>query len=171
MAVGTAVVLTGGLLVTPMAQASPATTTSKTSAAAAGPHRCSHCCPWRHRSRGGADGKPPSDSTGIRPGTKTPKLVWGSCGSTLEQFRCGTVAVPTDYDTPRGATTTIALIKRSSRAPRPAGTRPADRTRRRSATVLPSGLARRGSHRGCSGADGVAAVGPALEGQLLSRET
>lgn len=85
----TAAVLAGGLLVSPTAQASPATAPTTS----------------------------PSDATGVRPGTKTPKLVWGSCGAALEQFRCATAEVPTDYDTPRGAMTTIALIKLPASGP------------------------------------------------------
>jgi pimeloyl-ACP methyl ester carboxylesterase len=42
-----------------------------------------------------------------------PVIVWGSCGSdpALAKFQCASVAVPTDYDRPRGATTTIALTR------------------------------------------------------------
>ncbi|MEV8372908.1 alpha/beta hydrolase [Kribbella sp. NPDC056861] len=42
-----------------------------------------------------------------------PKINWGSCGDTpaLKPFQCATVEVPTDYDRPRGATTTIALTR------------------------------------------------------------
>ena len=40
-----------------------------------------------------------------------PKLDWQSCGPGLEQFECANAEVPTDYDRPRGATTTIALTR------------------------------------------------------------
>lgn len=42
-----------------------------------------------------------------------PKINWGSCGAApgLEAFQCATVEVPTDYDHPRGHTTTIALTR------------------------------------------------------------
>ncbi|WP_328321189.1 alpha/beta hydrolase [Kribbella sp. NBC_00382] len=42
-----------------------------------------------------------------------PKINWGSCGAApaLEAFQCATVEVPTDYDHPRGPTTTIALTR------------------------------------------------------------
>ncbi|ADB31363.1 TAP domain protein [Kribbella flavida DSM 17836] len=42
-----------------------------------------------------------------------PKIAWKSCGSApaLAKFQCATVEVPTDYDRPRGATTTIALTR------------------------------------------------------------
>ncbi|WP_427895920.1 alpha/beta hydrolase [Kribbella sp. GL6] len=42
-----------------------------------------------------------------------PKIVWGSCGSDpkLKPFQCASVEVPTDYDNPYGATTTIALTR------------------------------------------------------------
>lgn len=42
-----------------------------------------------------------------------PKINWGSCGNdpALKAFQCATVEVPTDYDRPRGSTTTIALTR------------------------------------------------------------
>ncbi|WP_328995872.1 alpha/beta hydrolase [Kribbella sp. NBC_01245] len=42
-----------------------------------------------------------------------PKINWKSCGDKpeLKAFQCATVEVPTDYDKPRGATTTIALTR------------------------------------------------------------
>lgn len=42
-----------------------------------------------------------------------PKIAWGSCGTdpALEPFQCAKVEVPTDYDHPRGPTTTIALTR------------------------------------------------------------
>lgn len=47
---------------------------------------------------------------GIPTGVVTPRLAWGACGPGLEPFRCATVQVPTDYDQPRGASTSIALM-------------------------------------------------------------
>ena len=40
-----------------------------------------------------------------------PSLEWHSCGAGLERFECTTAEVPTDYDEPSGATTTIAVTK------------------------------------------------------------
>ena len=41
-----------------------------------------------------------------------PEIDWVSCeGEGLEAFECASVEVPTDYDRPRGATTTIALTR------------------------------------------------------------
>ncbi|THC51767.1 alpha/beta hydrolase [Streptomyces sp. A1499] len=41
-----------------------------------------------------------------------PKLDWKPCGKgELSDFQCATTEVPTDYDRPRGATTTIALTR------------------------------------------------------------
>jgi pimeloyl-ACP methyl ester carboxylesterase len=40
-----------------------------------------------------------------------PRLDWQPCGAGLEPFLCTTAEVPTDYDHPRGPTTTIALTK------------------------------------------------------------
>jgi pimeloyl-ACP methyl ester carboxylesterase len=42
-----------------------------------------------------------------------PKIAWKSCGAdpALAKFQCASVEVPTDYDRPRGATTTIALTR------------------------------------------------------------
>lgn len=41
-----------------------------------------------------------------------PEIVWEACdGGGLEAFECASVEVPTDYDRPRGATTTIALTR------------------------------------------------------------
>jgi pimeloyl-ACP methyl ester carboxylesterase len=42
-----------------------------------------------------------------------PKIAWKSCGAdpALAKFQCASVEVPTDYDQPRGATTTIALTR------------------------------------------------------------
>ncbi|WBQ07929.1 alpha/beta hydrolase [Kribbella sp. CA-293567] len=46
-------------------------------------------------------------------GPAVPKINWGTCGADpqLAPFQCATVEVPTDYDRPRGATTTIALTR------------------------------------------------------------
>jgi pimeloyl-ACP methyl ester carboxylesterase len=46
-------------------------------------------------------------------GPVVPKINWGSCGSdpALKPFQCASVEVPTDYDKPGGATTTIALTR------------------------------------------------------------
>jgi pimeloyl-ACP methyl ester carboxylesterase len=42
----------------------------------------------------------------------TPSLTWGPCGDGAPAgFECASVEVPTDYDRPRGATTTIALAR------------------------------------------------------------
>jgi pimeloyl-ACP methyl ester carboxylesterase len=42
----------------------------------------------------------------------TPQLDWGACGAGVPAgFQCATVEVPTDYDRPRGATTTVALTR------------------------------------------------------------
>ncbi|MGC4943383.1 alpha/beta hydrolase [Kribbella sp. DT2] len=46
-------------------------------------------------------------------GPVVPVIAWGSCGAepALAKFQCASVEVPTDYDQPRGATTTIALTR------------------------------------------------------------
>ncbi|MEV5965662.1 alpha/beta hydrolase [Kribbella sp. NPDC051952] len=48
-----------------------------------------------------------------QPVAVVPKIAWGSCGTApaLKPFQCASVEVPTDYDRPRGATTTIALTR------------------------------------------------------------
>lgn len=46
-----------------------------------------------------------------------PKLAWGPCGPDLEQFRCATAEVPTDYDDPTGPQTRIALTKLPATGP------------------------------------------------------
>ncbi|MFC0622585.1 alpha/beta hydrolase [Kribbella deserti] len=55
---------------------------------------------------------PTAASTAAR-GPVVPKIAWGSCGDKpeLKPFQCASVEVPTDYDKPRGATTTIALTR------------------------------------------------------------
>ncbi|HST81441.1 MAG TPA: alpha/beta hydrolase [Kineosporiaceae bacterium] len=40
-----------------------------------------------------------------------PRLDWQPCGAGLEPFLCTKAEVPTDYDHPRGPTTTVALTK------------------------------------------------------------
>lgn len=40
-----------------------------------------------------------------------PEVDWESCGAGLEQFDCTSVEVPSDYDRPRGRTTTIAMTR------------------------------------------------------------
>ncbi|WP_145808586.1 alpha/beta hydrolase [Kribbella amoyensis] len=42
-----------------------------------------------------------------------PSIAWGSCGDApaVAAFQCASVEVPTDYDRPGGATTTIALTR------------------------------------------------------------
>lgn len=45
-------------------------------------------------------------------GAPVPEIAWGPCeGEGLEEFECASVEVPTDYDRPHGATTTIALTR------------------------------------------------------------
>ncbi|MDX6238550.1 MAG: hypothetical protein QOG10_3365 [Kribbellaceae bacterium] len=45
--------------------------------------------------------------------TAVPKIAWGGCGADpkLAAFQCAQVEVPTDYDSPHGPTTTIALTR------------------------------------------------------------
>lgn len=52
-------------------------------------------------------------ATGTTSPRVVPKINWGSCGTdpALAAFQCASVEVPTDYDHPRGATTTIALTR------------------------------------------------------------
>ncbi|TDE97589.1 alpha/beta hydrolase [Occultella glacieicola] len=40
-----------------------------------------------------------------------PELDWVGCGEGLEGFECASAEVPSDYDDPQGATTTIALTR------------------------------------------------------------
>lgn len=40
-----------------------------------------------------------------------PELDWGECGEGLEQFECTIAEVPTDYDEPEGASTSIAMTR------------------------------------------------------------
>ena len=51
----------------------------------------------------------PTTTALAAPKSVVPKIAWGSCGAELPAFECATVEVPTDYDRPHGATTTIAL--------------------------------------------------------------
>ncbi|WP_433164877.1 alpha/beta hydrolase [Kribbella sp. CA-247076] len=45
-------------------------------------------------------------------GPVVPKIAWGDCGDPkLAAFQCASVEVPTDYDRPRGETTTIGLTR------------------------------------------------------------
>ncbi|MEV8372909.1 alpha/beta hydrolase [Kribbella sp. NPDC056861] len=55
----------------------------------------------------------PGVTASAAPKPAMPKINWGSCGDTpaLKPFQCATVKVPTDYDHPRGPTTTIALTR------------------------------------------------------------
>ena len=41
------------------------------------------------------------------PGT----IAWSKCFSQLGPFECGTVQVPLDYDSPNGASISIALVR------------------------------------------------------------
>lgn len=41
-----------------------------------------------------------------------PVIDWKSCGTQFPGFECATVAVPLDYDKPRGATTNVALARK-----------------------------------------------------------
>lgn len=56
---------------------------------------------------------PAQPGTATRPAPAVPKINWGSCGTDpkLAAFQCAQVEVPTDYDHPRGPTTTIALTR------------------------------------------------------------
>ncbi|WBQ03277.1 alpha/beta hydrolase [Kribbella sp. CA-293567] len=55
----------------------------------------------------------PTTVAAATPRPTVPKINWTGCGSdpALKAFQCATVEVPTDYDRPRGATTTIALTR------------------------------------------------------------
>ena len=41
----------------------------------------------------------------------TPKISWNKCHADLGPFQCGTVQVPLDYDSPQGATISIAVVR------------------------------------------------------------
>ena len=58
---------------------------------------------------------PSADATQVR--APVPVIDWGPCGEGLEAFECATTEVPTDYDKPRGATTTIALTRLPATGP------------------------------------------------------
>ncbi len=45
-------------------------------------------------------------------GVAVPHISWQSCGADHSGFECAAVAVPLDYDRPRGATTTLALARK-----------------------------------------------------------
>ncbi len=98
------VALAGSLLTATTVSAAPVTATTSASAATA---------PTAPTAAAAVT----SDAGGIAPGTRTPTLSWGPCGAGLEAFRCTTAQVPTDYDRPRGATTTLALIKLPASGP------------------------------------------------------
>ncbi len=53
----------------------------------------------------------PTTTAVAAPKSVVPEIAWGSCGADLPAFQCATVEVPTDYDRPHGATTTIALTR------------------------------------------------------------
>ncbi len=63
-------------------------------------------------------GSPPTEDPGRTQGAApVPRLDWGSCGPGREAFQCTTAEVPTDYDRPRGATTSISLTRLPASAP------------------------------------------------------
>lgn len=45
------------------------------------------------------------------PSSVVPKISWAACGADFPAFQCATVKVPTDYDKPYGATTSLALTR------------------------------------------------------------
>lgn len=63
----------------------------------------------------GPGGDPPSPGGQVEAGqveAAVPQIAWGPCdGAGLEAFECASVEVPTDYDRPRGRTTTIGLTR------------------------------------------------------------
>lgn len=66
-------------------------------------------------------GAAPDPSAGPVPADQVeapvPEIDWTGCGEGLEVFECASVQVPTDYDDPTGATTTIALTRLPARDP------------------------------------------------------
>src|SRR5262245_51384533 len=50
-------------------------------------------------------------------GPAVPTIGWHDCGAAHPGFECATVAVPLDYDQPRGATTTLALARKPATDP------------------------------------------------------
>lgn len=61
-------------------------------------------------------GGPPSEAPQVD--APIPELDWTACeGEGLEAFECTTAEVPTDYDRPNGATTTIALTRHPATDP------------------------------------------------------
>lgn len=94
-----------------------------------------------------------SDSPQAQVQAPVPELDWKACGPGLEQFECTSAEVPTDYDRPRGATTTIALTRL-----------PAADPARRIGTLFvnPGGP-------GGSGVDFVQQVAPVIPAELRAR--
>ena len=39
------------------------------------------------------------------------KIAWSKCYAQMGPFECGTVQVPLDYDSPNGATISIAVVR------------------------------------------------------------
>ena len=50
-------------------------------------------------------------------GVATPRLTWKACRDRAPRAECTTVKLPLDYDTPRGASVTIALLRMKARKP------------------------------------------------------
>lgn len=53
----------------------------------------------------------PSAAAAAGSAPRAPEISWAACGEGLEAFQCASVEVPSDYDRPQGATTTIALTR------------------------------------------------------------
>ncbi|MFD9883035.1 alpha/beta hydrolase [Streptomyces alboflavus] len=61
---------------------------------------------------GATNATPPPRTPTAGGAAPVPAIDWKSCGKPeLTDFQCATVEVPTDYDAPRGATTTLALTR------------------------------------------------------------
>ncbi|MFD0413459.1 alpha/beta hydrolase [Streptomyces sp. NPDC127108] len=61
---------------------------------------------------GATNATPRPDTPAAADAAPVPTIDWKSCGKPeLADFQCATTEVPTDYDSPRGATTTIALTR------------------------------------------------------------
>jgi pimeloyl-ACP methyl ester carboxylesterase len=58
----------------------------------------------------GASGAGAEDATTAH-APRIPKIEWQPCGKDFPGAECGTAKVPLDYDSPRGATTSIALAR------------------------------------------------------------